>query len=120
VLRIKAHENHPIYQQMQAEGRWDVIPGAESAAAFKTRLLRGIQTIAAAHPNELVAVFVHGGVIGQILEAITEARPFAFTGADNGSISQIVVQGEVMTLRRFNDTAHLTDQDPLAPAALPT
>jgi len=25
-----------------------------------------------------------------------------------------------MTLRRFNDTAHLIDQDPLAAAALPT
>ena len=120
VLRIKAHENHPIYQQMQAEGRWDVIPGAESAETFKTRLLRGIQTIAAAHPDELVAVFVHGGVIGQILEAITGARSFAFSGADNGSISHIVVQGDAIILRRFNDTAHLIDQDPLASAALPT
>ena len=120
VLRVKAHENHPIYQQMQSEGRWDVIPGAESAEAFRTRLLRGITTIAAAHPDELVAVFVHGGVIGQILEAITEARSFAFSGADNGSISHIVVQGDAMTLRRFNDTAHLIDQDPLARAELPT
>ncbi|MBT7387379.1 MAG: histidine phosphatase family protein, partial [Gammaproteobacteria bacterium] len=42
------------------------------------------------------------------------------TGADNGSISHIVVQGDTMTLRRFNDTAHLIDQDPLAAAALPT
>jgi probable phosphoglycerate mutase len=40
VLRVKAHENHPIYQQMQSEGRWDVIPGAESAEAFRTRLRR--------------------------------------------------------------------------------
>jgi probable phosphoglycerate mutase len=59
-------------------------------------------------------------VIGQILETITEARSFAFSGADNGSISHIVVQGDAMTLRRFNDTAHLIDQDPLASAELPT
>jgi probable phosphoglycerate mutase len=120
VLRIKAHENHPIYLQMQAEGRWDVIPGAESAEAFKTRLMRGIRSIAEQHSDQLIAVFVHGGVIGQILEVITESRPFAFTGADNGSISHIVVQGDVMTLRRFNDTAHLQREDPLGGAQLPT
>jgi len=120
VLRIKAHENDPIYQQMHAEGRWDVIPGAESAEVFSARLMRGIRTIADAHPDQLVAVFVHGGVIGQVLETITESKAFAFTGADNGSISHIVVEGDVMTLRRFNDSAHLSTDTLSAAAQLPT
>ena len=49
----------------------------------------------------------HGGVIGQILADATGARPFAFAGADNASISHIVVFGERVTVRRYNDTTHL-------------
>ena len=100
--------------------QWDVIPGAEPSADFEQRLMRGIRDIASAHPDQLVAVFVHGGVIGQILETVTRASAFSFSGADNGSISHIVVQSESITLRRFNDTAHLVDEDPMAGAQLPT
>ena len=35
------------------------------------------------------------------------SRPFAFIGADNGSISEIVVHGDRLMVRRFNDAAHL-------------
>ena len=49
---------------------------------------------------------------------MTEAgRPFAFLGAANASISQIVALKGRWLLRRFNDTAHLAgdldhDEDP--------
>ena len=36
------------------------------------------------------------------------SRPFAFLGADNASISHLViVTPQVLLIRRFNDTAHL-------------
>ena len=37
----------------------------------------------------------------------TGARGFAFIGADNASISHIVVEEDRITVRRFNDTTHL-------------
>jgi probable phosphoglycerate mutase len=37
----------------------------------------------------------------------TGCRPFGMIGADNGSISEIVVLGEEWAVRRFNDTTHL-------------
>jgi probable phosphoglycerate mutase len=46
-------------------------------------------------------------VIGTILSIATGGRPFAFIGADNASISQLIVSGDGWSLRRFNDTAHL-------------
>jgi probable phosphoglycerate mutase len=49
----------------------------------------------------------HGGVIGQILAQATGSRPFAFNGADNASISHLVVLGDRWLLRRYNDTTHL-------------
>src|SRR5438093_1521770 len=61
----------------------------------------------ALHADECVVVVSHGGTIGQILAAATSARPFAFTGADNGSISHLVVDGDRWIVRRYNDTAHL-------------
>lgn len=101
-------EGHPTARRVIEEQRWDVIPGAESAAALRTRVRGALERIVSAHPGECVAIFSHGGVIGEILAQVTEAgRPFAFLGAANGSISQVVAVGERWLLRRFNDTAHL-------------
>ncbi len=109
VMRIKAAENHPIMQRVRAEQRWDVIPGAESNAVLGERIGRGLQRIAARHPDELVVAVVHGGVIARIVALATGAEPFAFTGADNGSISHIVMTGNGIVVRRFNDCSHLSE-----------
>ena len=83
------------------------MPGAEPMEALGARLRAVIERIAAAHPDQRVAAFAHGGVIGEILRQTTDSRPFAFIGADNGSISHIVITGERWILRRYNDTSHL-------------
>jgi probable phosphoglycerate mutase len=106
-FRKHTSELHPVAVQMATEQRWDVIPGAETTDAFRARVRRGITRIAEAHPNQRVAVVVHGGVIGMIMALATGAENFAFVGADNASISEIVVLGDRWTVRRFNDTAHL-------------
>ncbi len=107
VLRMKAHDNDPLYLQMQAEQRWDVIPGAESWAAVNGRITRALDRIAGAHKDQLVVAVVHGGVVGHILAHATGARPFSFNGADNGSISHIVMLDGRIIVRRFNDATHL-------------
>lgn len=69
--------------------------------------------IAQAHADELVAVVVHGGVIGAALAVATGSPPFAFHGAENGSISRPVIDGDRMILRGFNDVSHLRDHEPV-------
>ena len=56
-------------------------------------------------------------MIGQLLSLRRSAtdRGFAFVGADNGSISHLVLHGDRWIVRRFNDTAHLTDGMDLDP-----
>ncbi len=93
---------------MIAEQRWDVIPQGESWESLNTRIRRALSRIAARHPNELVVAVVHGGVIAHILAHATGARPFAFNGSDNGSISHIVLIDDRIVVRRFNDSSHLT------------
>lgn len=125
-FRARVLEGHPIARRLFAEERWELIPGAESGDAFAARVRAGITRVAAAHPDERVAVFTHGGVIGMVMALATGGRPFAFVGADNASITHLVLSphhpefgpadggtaGFHWTVRRFNDTGHLdTDLD---------
>lgn len=107
LLRQKAAENDPTFQRMMLEQRWDVIPGAESNEEFGSRCMNALNRIVERHPGELVLCTVHGGVIGSVLAQIALSRPFAFGGADNCSISQIVRSEGEWLIRRFNDSSHL-------------
>jgi 2,3-bisphosphoglycerate-dependent phosphoglycerate mutase len=106
-FRARAVAGDPLFQQIFTEERWDVIPGAEPHDAFDERVWRGFQRIVAAHPDERVMVVSHGGVIGQLLHRVTHSRRFAFSGADNASISEVVAGPDRIVLRRYNDVAHL-------------
>lgn len=107
--RFRKHvaELDPIAVRMFEEERWDVIPGAEPATTFAARVRGAVERIVARHPDQRVAVFSHGGTIGEILAQAARSRPWAFTGADNASISHLVVTPTRWVVRRFNDTSHL-------------
>jgi 2,3-bisphosphoglycerate-dependent phosphoglycerate mutase len=107
LFRIRVAERDPVAIQMFMQERWDVIPGAESTEAFADRVREAITRLAAKHTDRRIAVFTHGGVIGQVVAMASGARPFAFIDADNASITQLVVWGDRWLIRRFNDTAHL-------------
>jgi len=109
LLRQKAVDNDPTFHQVMREQRWDVVPGAESRAVFGGRLRSAIDRIATAHPGGRVVVFSHGAAIGELLAQASGAEPFAFIGADNASISKLVITPERWVVRGYNDTAHLRD-----------
>ena len=117
-IRRRTANADPLALRMLAEERWDLIPGAEPAPTFAARVRSSIERIAAAHPDQRVAVFAHGGTIGEVLAQATGSRPFAFVGADNASISHLVVTPQRWVLRRFNDTTHLDGQLSTQPTPL--
>jgi len=106
LFRKKVIERDPVAMRMVEEQRWDVIPGAEPAPDFARRTRDVVERIARQHPDQCVAVFAHGGIIGEMLCLATGATGFAYT-PDNSSISQLVITPARWILRRFNDTAHL-------------
>jgi 2,3-bisphosphoglycerate-dependent phosphoglycerate mutase len=118
LFRQKIAENGDIAQRLFTEQRWDVIPGAEPSDRFATRVREAVERLTAAHRDQTIAVFTHGGVIGQVLAQASKSRAFAFIGADNGSISHIVITPQAWIIRRFNDTAHLDPTFTLVPAPL--
>jgi probable phosphoglycerate mutase len=109
LLRQRAADGDPLWARVLEEQRWDVVPGAESREVFGGRLRRAVERIAAAHPGGLAVVFSHGAAIGEILAQATGSTPFAFVGADNASISKMVVTDGRWVLRGYNDTSHLTE-----------
>jgi 2,3-bisphosphoglycerate-dependent phosphoglycerate mutase len=112
VFRMKFAERDPRALQMYTDERWEVIPGAETNAAVEARVSEAVNRIAAAHPDQRVVVVTHGGVIATIMSMATGSRRFAFLGADNGSLTHVVVTSDQWIVRRYNDTGHLgTDLD---------
>lgn len=118
-MRRRVIDGDPIAVRMFEEGRWDVIPGAEPDADFRERVRTSLERIAAAHPDELVVVVVHGGVIGQVMNIATGSTGFAFTGSDNASISHLVLADGRWIVRCFNDTSHLRSRFSTAGEAPP-
>jgi probable phosphoglycerate mutase len=105
--RQRVAEHDPIVRQAFEQERWDVIPGAETSASLTGRVRAAIDRLAARHAGHRVAIFTHGGVIGQALALASGSRPFAFLSADNASISRLLVIEQRWIVRGFNDTAHL-------------
>jgi len=109
LLRQKAVDGDPLFQQVMNEQRWDLVPGAESRQVFGGRLRAAVERIVATHPGGRVLVFSHGAAIGELLAQASGAQPFAFLNVDNASISKLVVAPQRWIVRGFNDTAHLAD-----------
>ena len=90
LIRQHAADNHPLYERLHVERRWDVIPGAESNEQLIGRCMGALERIAE-------------------LAHITDSTPFSFGGSDNCSITQVVRCDGDWVLRRFNDCSHLDD-----------
>ena len=105
--RIRAAEGHPAFTRAMERQEWGEIPGAETTEAFFARVQSGLLRIARAHEDERVAAFVHGGVIAAAMALATGVKPFTFIGVANGSITRMVIDGDRMMVRSYNDVAHL-------------
>jgi probable phosphoglycerate mutase len=115
-FRHHVADGHPAAVRMIQEERWDAIPGAEPTGDFRSRVRAGLERVVSGHADQRVVVVSHGGVIGELVrQAVDGNRPFAFVGADNGSITHLVVSKDRWVVRRFNDTAHLADGFDLDP-----
>jgi 2,3-bisphosphoglycerate-dependent phosphoglycerate mutase len=112
-FRIAVHTGDPRIAEVFEKQRWDVIDGAERMEDFAARTRAGIARIVArASAGASVAAVVHGGVIGELCRQASGSRAFAFTHADNGSLTRLMVFPDGRWwLRSFNETGHLPAMD---------
>ena len=107
VWRQRIEERDPLALQMIDEQRWDIIPGSEDPEGFAARVRAALTRIADRHRGETIAIFTHGGVIGQVVGDAVGSLPYPFNASDNGAIAQLVRTSTRWKVRRFNDTTHL-------------
>jgi probable phosphoglycerate mutase len=108
-FRIALHDGDPRIPEVFARQRWDVIEGAERMEDLAERTRRGIERIVAiVAEGATVVAIAHGGVIGEICRQASGSRALAFTHADNGSITRLIVFPDGrLWLRSFNECGHL-------------
>jgi probable phosphoglycerate mutase len=111
LLRELSADGDPLVRQMKQQGEWSVVPGAETNEAFTARTVGAVTGIAQAHPDELVAVVCHGGVIGAVLGWALGIGARDLVGARHTSVSHLWVGQPVddpasWTLRLYNDGGH--------------
>ncbi len=96
-----------IKRRFESDPTWDNLPGAESSANFRGRIVAAIDEIIAANPGRKVAVACHGGVIqsyvAHILGLSSDFPIYAF----NASITSVRAAGDRRVIWRLNDLAHL-------------
>ncbi|MEM7275263.1 MAG: histidine phosphatase family protein [Actinomycetota bacterium] len=110
-FRQMAADGHPAAVRMRANREWGEIPGAETNQQLTDRTVGVVRRMAAAHPDELVAAFCHGGVISAVVGWAMGVGAMDFFGARHTSISHLVIDqpGDdpaAWTLRLFNDGGH--------------
>ncbi len=113
-FRIALAAGDRVVREVFEQERWDVIPGAEPMEDFAKRTRAGIEWIVANVPaGATVAAVVHGGVVGDLCRQAAGSRGFAFTHADNCSITRLVVLPDGgWSVRSFNEGGHLAPRDP--------
>ncbi len=116
-FRQMAAEEHPAALAMRQNQQWGEIPGAETNQQLTDRTVSAVLRIAKNHPDEVVAVFCHGGVVGSLLGHAIGRQDFTFNGCRNGAISHLVVADTGWIIRTFNDGSHVgpLTEDPEPP-----
>lgn len=107
LFRQRAAEGHPAVEAFRLKREWGEIPGAESNDDLRSRTVAAVERIALTHPDEMVAVFCHGGVIAALLGHAQRIDQFMFRGCRNGALNHLYVSEAEWLIRSFNDASHI-------------
>ncbi len=101
-------QQYPGGMQRFATGDPDCCaPGGERLGDVALRMRGALERIAAAHPNETVAVVTHGTAIRQALTLIMGGGTYLPEGR-NTSVSCLEAENGVLTVKWYNDISHLS------------
>ena len=109
VFRQRAAEGGPEWQRVLETGRWDVIPGAESDADLRRRMVNAVDDIAAGHEGQSVVVVSHGGAINAFLAGVLGVARTQFTAVENTGVTIVRYGRGRRMILTINDTHHLYD-----------
>jgi broad specificity phosphatase PhoE len=97
-------------------GDWSSIPGSELSAALRSRITAIVDTLAARHPGQRIAIVSHGGAINAYFAAMLGIPRDYFFPAANTSVSVVRIKGDRKLLFALNDINHLIQAGLFTPA----
>jgi broad specificity phosphatase PhoE len=96
-----------------------VWPSGESRSGFTSRVLRVTNRIAKRHPNQLVGIVTHGGVIATLMTILHDESPANWRKwvVPNASLTEVLwdAHSQRGALMRHGDAAHLAELAELEP-----
>lgn len=110
LTRPEVAERFPDEIAALARGEVIAIGGAESWTDLEVRIRAAFDRLRdTLRDGERVAVVAHGGVIASLASSIFRIprSPRRLGNVDNTSRTNIIVDGDALRMRRFNDTTHL-------------
>lgn len=108
-FRRRAAERDPEFLAWYATGRWDGIPNAETDDQLRQRVTNRIDSLAAKHVGQTIAVVAHGGVINAYLAASLHTPRSLWMKVENTSITTVNVNHSSKSVLAINDCHHLYD-----------
>lgn len=106
---ILHQQEHPAAIKFRQTYDWGVVPGAETNEELTKRTSDALLRIHAAHADQHVVCFVHGGVIAALCGHANDCHMRGFAGSDNAAVHRLVLTDDYWFIRAFNDTNHLSD-----------
>ena len=92
-------------------GSWHV-EGGEDMPALRERMLRALNDIIAAHPNETVAVFSHGMALRMLvgtLQGLSVSEIDGTRHAENTAVTKLTADGSGIRVVYRDDASHLSE-----------
>ncbi len=89
------------------------VQGGETFARVQARMKRAVLELAAAHPDQTIAVFSHGTAIRCLQGAVRGLGPGEMDGlghSDNTAVTCLEVEGDQIRLVYENDNSHLPEE----------
>ncbi len=108
-FRRRAATRDPEWVEWSRTGRWDGIPGGEGDDAFRSRVSKVIDTLAAHHQGQTIAVVAHGGSINAYLAHLLGIHRSLVLTVENTSLTVVRVGASGPTIVTANDCHHLYD-----------
>jgi 2,3-bisphosphoglycerate-dependent phosphoglycerate mutase len=107
VLQAMREHLHALGRHAARVGSWEGVPGAEPRAAFRERVRRAHDALAARHPGGRIACFSHIATINVYLAEVLGIERDFFVPLANTSISIVRVRAPRRMALAINDVSHL-------------
>ncbi|MFZ5908487.1 MAG: histidine phosphatase family protein [Chloroflexota bacterium] len=84
--------------------------GAETIGQFKARVAALLDDLRQKHDEQVVLLVGHGGSLSELVRHVLELSPEKrwYIEMENASLSEVLIADNFVSLKRLNDTCHLT------------